>query len=163
MECKILNIEHAENILEFEKKIAKKQLQDKPLMEQGSSALFSNNEALDFLNWDAPWRKEALEFYFPLGWSFFIHAENNEKEVLAYFMAQVIPFFSGHTQVLWVEHLTYLKDSQFAELIDVAYKWCRSKHLQGIVLKANKALFDQIDHSYKIQEFQGELLFLKTW
>ena len=33
-----------------------------------------------FLSWQAPWRKESLEHYFNLGWSFLLRSSSNRRE-----------------------------------------------------------------------------------
>lgn len=88
-----------------------------------------------FQLWSVRWRKEALEHYLKLGWSFIAR----ENDVIAgFFLAQPLLFFRGHTQSLWVEHIE-ARDSQVTrELIDVAVRVAREKHLQSV-------LFSEVD------------------
>ncbi len=89
---------------------------------------------IELLSWHAPWRRESLDHYLPMGWSF--GAWSAEGELAAYFLAQPLLFFRQMTQSLWVEHLTFPKDSPELgeQLIDLAYRLSREKHLQKLLL-----------------------------
>ncbi len=109
---------------------------------------FGDDMMAQMQEWHARWRKECLEHYLPKAWCFGIF---QGEELKSYFLAQVLLFFQGHMQVMWLEHLQTavdyvgdIEDSrnlQFAiedkkVLIDIAYKYAREKHLQ-------KLMFDQ--------------------
>ncbi len=86
----------------------------------------------ELASWSAPWRKESLEHYLKLGWSF---GAWSDKVLKGYFLAQPIVFFAGHTQSLWMEHLNFGGQNHLAlGLVDVAYRWSRDKHLQRLIL-----------------------------
>lgn len=85
--------------------------------------------------WVAPWRKEALEYYLPLGWSFGLFADD---QVQAFALAQPQLFVHGLTQNLWVEHLFFQSESQVRTLLDLLYRTCREKHFQSLRLKDAK-------------------------
>lgn len=87
-----------------------------------------------FAAWHAPWRRESLEHYLPKGWCFALRdSQNNLK---AYFLAQPILFFQSLTQVLWVEHLSFENPDHLLQLIDLARRYARDKHLQKVIFNA---------------------------
>ncbi len=83
-----------------------------------------------FLSWAAPWRKESLEHYLKLGWSF-ITRENGK--VQGYFLAQPFLFFRSQTQTLWVEQVEGTSPEVIDTLVEVAVKVAREKHLQRVL------------------------------
>ncbi|NJM09796.1 MAG: hypothetical protein HC883_02560 [Bdellovibrionaceae bacterium] len=85
-------------------------------------------------SWDARWRAEALEHYLPQGWSFACFRENR---IVGYFLGQPYLFHRGLTQTLWIEHLSARQPEVARELIEVAHKWARDKHLQTVLLENN--------------------------
>jgi len=84
--------------------------------------------------WDARWRGEALEHYLPQGWSF---GTFQEDKMLGYFLGQPYLFHRGLTQTLWIEHLSATTPAAARELVEVAHKWARDKHLQTVLLENN--------------------------
>lgn len=93
-------------------------------------------------SWSAPWRKEALEHYLPQGWSFVIR---EGKELSGYILCQPFLFFHGWTQSLWVEHVSAKNEDVGRELLELAYKWSRDKHLQKVILTNETPYFSSID------------------
>jgi len=89
----------------------------------------------EMVEWHAPWRKEALEHYLPLGWSFGLF---QGQEILGYFLAQPQLFLNGMTQSLWLEHLFAPSPQIAKELIDVAYRLAREKHFQSLLYKGHQ-------------------------
>lgn len=84
-----------------------------------------------FHSWHAKWRKEALEHYLRLGWSFI--ARDNGR-VVGFFLGQPLIFFRGQTQTLWLECMQ-ARDNEVAEaLFEVAVKVAREKHLQRVLI-----------------------------
>ena len=83
-----------------------------------------------FKSWSEPWRREALEHYLKLGWSF-ITRENGK--VAGFFLAQPFIFFRGQTQTLWVEHIEASNAEVTDVLVEVAVKVAREKHLQRVL------------------------------
>jgi hypothetical protein len=59
-------------------------------------------------SWSVKWRREALEHYLKLGWSFI--ARDSEKTV-GFFLGQPFLFFRGQTQTVWIEHVEALRSS----------------------------------------------------
>jgi hypothetical protein len=85
----------------------------------------------DMSEWHAPWRTEALNHYLPLGWSFgFFQGE----QIVAYFLAQPQLFMRSMTQSLWLEHLSFSTKEQASALLEIAYRLCREKHFQTLLL-----------------------------
>lgn len=90
---------------------------------------FADEMEAEVASWKAPWRKEALQHYLPLGWSFGVF---RGEDLLAYSLAQPLLFKRQITQTLWVEYISAV-DSQAGELLlDTIYRWSRDKHLQCI-------------------------------
>ncbi len=87
-----------------------------------------------FESWTAKWRRESLEHYLPLGWSFIVR--ENQK-VVGYFLGQPFLFFRGQTQTLWIEHLEANSPEIMAALADVAVGVAREKHFQRVLFAAD--------------------------
>lgn len=111
-EVKILAPQDLEAILAFEK-----------------SKLVGEDFDREMASWHARWRKEALEHYLPLGWSF---CKRENGELTAYILCQPLLFFEGWTQSLWIEHVSASRSEDAQEMIDIAYRWARDKHLQKV-------------------------------
>jgi len=90
-----------------------------------------------FLSWNAPWRKESLEFYFPKGWCF---AVRKEERLVGYFLAQPVLFFRQMTQTLWMEHVTFENKEVGEFLLDLAFKTAREKHIQSVFILPTEEL-----------------------
>lgn len=87
-----------------------------------------------FASWTVPWRKESLEHYLKLGWSFIVRDESKPKpNAVGFFLGQPYLFFRGQTQTLWIEHVEAVNDEVAASLIEVAVKVAREKHLQRVL------------------------------
>jgi DNA-dependent RNA polymerase auxiliary subunit epsilon len=125
---KVLQPSDIEIIQQFEQKILNCRVEDPTDRELAS--------------WHAPWRRESLEHYLPMGWSFGLFG----PDLLGYFIAQPQLFTRGMTQSLWVEHLSANSESEMAELTELARKLCREKHFQMLY----------------VQEANGEILEIKT-
>ncbi|MEQ1879222.1 MAG: hypothetical protein ABL958_21470 [Bdellovibrionia bacterium] len=89
------------------------------------------------LSWSAPWRRESLDHYANTGWSF---GAWRDGKIAGYFLAQPFVFFRGLTQTLWVEHLSAADTAIEAELIDIARRYGRDKHLQSVLFNENSNL-----------------------
>jgi hypothetical protein len=109
--------------------------------------------------WSAPWRKEALEHYVPLGWSFI--ARDVDGRLLGYFLAQPILFFDRQTQSLWVEHLQASSLLARDALTDLAYRLSREKHLQRVYFPNLPHIHNAIA-GYKPELWGSQSLLLKT-
>lgn len=84
-------------------------------------------------SWHVRWRKEALEHYLPMGWSFVVRHKN---QTVGFFLAQPVLFFRGQTQTLWVEHVQADSAEVLEALVDVAVRTSREKHLQRVLFSA---------------------------
>ena len=122
---KILGLSDLELILDYEQAELQKTVSDD--MER------------EMAGWHAPWRKEALEHYLPLGWSFGLFETPNENPIFhGYFLAQPQLFVRGLTQSLWLEHMNFDSDESGRQLLDVAYRFSREKHLQSLLMPKGK-------------------------
>ncbi len=121
---RVAQIEDLDEILDLEKR----KLQE----------TIPNESDRELASWNARWRREALEHYLPLGWSFLARDEqtkspfSSEGLLLGYFLAQPLLFLSGQTQSLWLEHLQHTSLMARDELCELAYKIAREKHLQKV-------------------------------
>lgn len=115
MEVRILQLEDAQLILEFERT----RPQDTDTMER------------ELASWSARWREEALNHYLPLGWSFGVFGEG---QLQGYLLAQPLLFFRGLTQTLWVERLAFLDLATGQKLAETAWRWAKDKHFQRLLL-----------------------------
>ena len=95
-----------------------------------------------FQSWVAKWRRESLEHYLRIGWSFV--ARENARTV-GFFLAQPFLFFRGQTQTLWVE------------LIEVA----REKNLQRTLFADADRLGPAIG-KWAPAEFSDKIAEIKT-
>lgn len=92
-----------------------------------------------FQSWHARWRREALEHYLALGWSFLANWRDPSKDgsrrlpIAGFFLAQPLLFVRGMTQSLWIEFLAADSEAARTGLIDVAVRMGRDKHLQRVL------------------------------
>lgn len=108
-------------------------------------------------SWHAPWRREALEHFSKLGWSFL---QRKDGKITSYILCQPVLFFQSWTQTLWIEHVGADDAVEGANMIEIAYRWSRDKHLQKVFFKktlpyANSIAFAKADD-------EGEFMSLKT-
>lgn len=102
-----------------------------------AAAIPDENDRM-FASWTVPWRKEALEHYLKLGWSFIVRDESDrgsdgKPKAVGYFLGQPFLFFRGQTQTLWIEHIEAVNDEVTTQLVEVAVKVAREKHLQRAI------------------------------
>lgn len=140
---KILQLADIEDVTNFEMKIAEKEIPDEMTRMMQS--------------WSARWRKESLDHYIPMGWSFV--ARNEQNAVMGYFIAQPLLFFDGQTQTLWMEHIQASSKEVRDQLCEIGYKLAREKHLQKIIFPNHQAL--DIQH-IPTQKWQPPSLEAKT-
>lgn len=112
-----------------------------------------------FKAWHAKWRKESLEHYLPMGWSFV--AKNDQGAIVGYFLAQPLLFIEGFTQALWVEHLQFDSVQIRDELCELAYKIAREKHLQKVYFPKESNIEDSV-RRYKSENWDPKMLSVKT-
>ena len=111
------------------------------------------------LIWDSYFRKEALEHYFKLGWSFL--GFNEAGELVGFFMGQPLLFFEKQTQSLWVEHISADNVEIYTELVDIAYRLSREKHFQK-VLFSNNIKNVALTKEFPFKEWERSVTYLKT-
>ena len=119
MKLRVLSEQDAELIKNFE-------------LENLSQKISDEHERV-FASWKARWRDEALNHYLKLGWSLGVWKDNEETEFLGYFLGQVLLFYRGMTQNLWIEHLSAVSEESRNYLLDSAYRYSREKHLQRLI------------------------------
>ena len=121
------------------------------------ASIESDEMQRNLISWESPWRKESLNHYANTGWSFIMHSENDSNKVLGYILGQAFVFFRNQTQTLWIEHLGATSTEVTEELVEVAYRWARDKHLQRVIFhQAN-------EYSEYIKSFKGYLVSAGDW
>lgn len=121
-----------------------------------------------FKSWSAKWRKEALEHYLKLGWSFIVRDEarvgpDGKPTAVGFFLAQPFLFFRGQTQTLWVEHIEADSEAVKAELVEVAVKVAREKHLQRVLFSDAQTLTQALEKWPATQlENEDRIVIVKT-
>ena len=109
--------------------------------------------------WTSAFRKESLEHYFKLGWSFL--ALNEKNEIQGFFLGQTLLFFDHQTQTLWLEHLSAANLDISTELVDIAFRLSREKHLQRVLLSDSIQKMN-LKKSFPFQTWERSIDFLKT-
>ena len=116
-----------------------------------------------FAAWHSRWRKESLEHYIPMGWSFLARDQNqataqfSEGPLVGYFLAQPLLFFAGQTQSLWVEHMQFLSLQARDELCELAYKLSREKHFQKVLFPESPTVMNAVK-SFKPTAWSPQVL-----
>lgn len=140
MEVKLFLPDHVEAVFEFEKN----------RLEEGLSDVQA-----EMKSWDQPWRKESLQHYSQLGWSFVLI--DPSSKVQGYILGQPILFFNNWTQTLWVEHLSF-EDSDFGyQLMDTVVRWAKTKHLQKVLLNLDSDQSGFVKESFPAFNSKGYL------
>lgn len=109
--------------------------------------------------WNSYYRKEALDHYFKSGWSFLALDEN--QNIVGFFMGQALLFVEKQTQSLWIEYMSADNAEIYTELIDIANRLSRDKHLQRV-------LFSDVIHKQNLTkkfafvDWDRTVNFLKT-
>lgn len=109
--------------------------------------------------WHARWRKESLEHYLKLGWSFI--ALDPQDQILGYFLGQPLLFFDGQTQSLWIEHLQSSSLKTRDALTELAYRLAREKHFQRVYFPNQPQILNSIKQ-FNPENWGPHSLFLKT-
>jgi hypothetical protein len=109
--------------------------------------------------WSSAYRKEALEHYFKLGWSFV--ATNSSKEIVGFFLGQPLLFFDHQTQTLWIEYVSADTVSVTTELIDIAYRLSREKHFQRVLISDSVQNLN-LEKNLPFQKWDRPTALLKT-
>lgn len=144
MDVKLLTPDFCDSILAFEKE---------KLIASGLSEI-----QVEMKSWDFPWRKESLDHYAKVGWSFV--AIENEK-IKGYILGQPFVFFNNWTQTLWLEYSSFPNQEVGEALFDVSIRWAKSKHLQKVILNPNGNDVEFVKEIFpKFKE--GEFLHLST-
>lgn len=149
--CRVIQLQDLEQIFAFEQKKLMETIADE------------NERTLQ--SWHAPWRKESLSHYIPMGWSFLAFdssdAEENKKELVGYFIAQPLLFLNGQTQSLWIEHMSYSSLQARDELCELGYKMAREKHFQKVFFPNSQGVVNGVN-SFKPEIWQPQMISVKT-
>lgn len=153
LNSRIVEIADIDEILEFEAQVIAAKIPDE------SERIFAQ--------WNSRARREAMEHYFSLGWSFLTRDPSKESKwskegrLEGYFLGQALLFFEGQTQSLWIENITTLKREATNELCELAYKLSREKHLQRVYLPETEDTKEAV-HFFKPKEWKTGILMLET-
>lgn len=118
MEIKLFLPDHVEAVYEYE---------------QSQLPADQSEIQKEMTSWDNPWRKESLDHYAKLGWSF---VAVEEDKIVGYILGQTVLFFNNWTQTLWVEHLSFKDNEVGHQLADTVIRWAKTKHLQKVVMNS---------------------------
>lgn len=144
---RVLTLEELEKVFDFEMERLKNSVPDE--IER------------QFASWKANWRKESLEHYLGRGWCMGAWVEKESAESLAgYFLAQPLLFFRNFTQTLWIERVSADSSEIYAELVDIAVKIAREKHMQRVF--SNSIHLGEIDQKYQVQKVSENWVEIKT-
>jgi hypothetical protein len=113
-----------------------------------------------FKSWSVKWRREALEHYLKLGWSFIARDANTNKTV-GFFLGQPFLFFRGQTQTLWVEHIEADNDDVKHQLVDTAVRIAREKHLQRVIFAEPNELREALKN-WNPEPLEQDIVVVKT-
>lgn len=150
---RVLQASEIDEVLDFESKKLKEQYPDE--MDR------------TLASWHSRARKESLQHYLPMGWSFVARDKNqpsswsSEGTMVGYFLAQPLLFFDGQTQSLWVEHVQYSALQARDELCDLAYRLSREKHFQRVFFPQSQSIFNSVK-SFKAEDWDPQVLLVKT-
>lgn len=143
--CRITQASDMQALLDFEaKKLAE---------------IYPDENERTFAQWNSRARKEAMEHYIPLGWSFL--ALDEDENLVGYFLAQPLLFFEGQTQSFWVEHVQYGSLQARDELCDLAYRLSREKHFQRVYFPQGNGISNSVS-TFKPENWQPGVLMVKT-
>ncbi len=151
--CRVIQIEDLPEILEFENKKLQESIPDE--MER------------TLQSWNARWRRESLEHYLPLGWSFLVRdmdssgAYSDRGALAGYFLAQPLLFLDGQTQSLWMEHIQYASLQARDELCELAYRLSREKHFQKVFFPNIAGVSNSIS-SFRAEAWNPAVMHIKT-
>lgn len=143
--CRIIQTQDLSQILEFETSKMQESYPDE--MERM------------FAQWNSRSRKEAMEHYLPMGWSFL--ALDDDGKIAGYFLAQPLLFLDGQTQSLWVEHIQYNSLQARDELCELAYKLSREKHFQRVYFPSGNGVVNSVS-AFKPETWAPSALMVRT-
>lgn len=153
IDLRVVQVSEIDEIIDFEQKKLRDIVPDE-------------NERM-IQSWHARWRKEALEHYLALGWSFLARDRSQpspfseEGLLVGYFIAQPLLFLEGQTQSLWVEHIQYTSLQVRDSLCELAYKLSREKHFQKVYFPSSPAIVNSVK-PFGPSEWNPQAIQLKT-
>lgn len=111
-----------------------------------------------FASWQVKWRREALEHYLKLGWSFIARIDGR---TVGFFLAQPLMFFRGQTQTVWIEHIEAVSLDARRALADVAIRVGREKHMQRVLFADTELPVDDLK-AWKPERLTDQIWEVKT-
>lgn len=151
--CRVIQMQDLQEILDFENRKLQELIPDE--MER------------TLHSWNVRWRKESLEHYIPLGWSFLVRdretpsVDSDEGTLIGYFLAQPLLFLDGQTQSLWIEHLQSASLQARDELCELAYRLSREKHFQKVFFPNVSGINNSIS-AFKAEVWNPAVMHIKT-
>jgi hypothetical protein len=110
--------------------------------------------------WESRFRKESLEHYLKLGWSFIAETKINQH-LQGYFIGQPLLFFEGQTQTLWVEDILAETEEIESDLVEIAYKLSKDKHFQKVFFSSRHSPNCE-KKNIKFNDYSEKLIWCKT-
>lgn len=135
---KVMTEKDAQQVFELAQAVFKEQIPD-------------DFERMMYL-WDSSFRIESIEHYAQTGWSFCLR-HSQDQTLQGALLGQMILFFQGQTQSLWIEDFVYSTREQREQLIEIAIRWGRDKHLQKVFFAPKLDMSD----SSVFKQFHGEI------
>lgn len=142
---RIAQLEDVENVFNYEYK--------------KNFSIDSNEIENQIAVWNSFYRKESLEHYFKSGWSFL--ALDADQNIVGFFMGQALLFLDKQTQSLWIEYVSADSPEIYTELVDIAYRLSRDKHLQR-VLFSDSVQQQNLTKKFPFTNWDRTVSFLKT-
>lgn len=122
-----------------------------------AAAIHDENERM-FASWRVRWRREALEHYLKLGWSFIARVEGAP---VGFFLAQPFMFYRGQTQTVWIEHIEAEDHEVRKALADIAVRVGREKHMQRVLFSGENLEKDDL-MEWQPESFSDSIWEVKT-
>lgn len=110
-------------------------------------------------SWSSKAREESLKHYLPLGWSY--GSFDSDGSLVGYFLGQMLLFFDGQTQSLWIEHGLFGSRLCRDQLCELAYKLAREKHLQRVYFPRIEGISNAIS-IFKPSQWGEQAYFINT-
>ncbi|MFN3453955.1 MAG: hypothetical protein ACK41T_03275 [Pseudobdellovibrio sp.] len=109
--------------------------------------------------WESRFRKEALEHYLKMGWSFV--GFDPQGKIVGFFIGQPLLFFEGQTQTLWVEMISAVDYKIEADLAEIAIRLARDKHFQRAILPQSVQTL-HYERPYTFNVYSESCVWVKT-
>lgn len=94
----------------------------------------------EMFSWNAPWREESLNHYLATGWAMALWSSDLKQKLLGYFLGQTLLYYQGLTQALWIEYIGAVDQATHNEVLDLAVKCAKDKHLQSVFYNSSNGI-----------------------